>query len=162
MDVGGGSGRQRVQQGKPCVCVWGCRLEKGKRKEQRGEVKGGRGGRFVLGKRDWIFTGERGLFYMSAPADSCRQEFRSSFCHRAYTLDHLWWKHASLQLLPDTSAPQHTHSCLCADLLHRNSGTRHAEFCSLSSDTVDFLHFPYCQLSLNLHPNALWSPVVTR
>lgn len=26
----------------------------------------------------------RGLFHPSAPADSCRQEFRSSFCHRAY------------------------------------------------------------------------------
>lgn len=26
----------------------------------------------------------RGLFHASAPADSCRQEFRSSFCQRAY------------------------------------------------------------------------------
>lgn len=26
----------------------------------------------------------RGLFHTSAPADSCRQEFSSSFCHRAY------------------------------------------------------------------------------
>lgn len=25
----------------------------------------------------------RGLFHAGAPADSCRQEFRSSFCHRA-------------------------------------------------------------------------------
>lgn len=34
-------------------------LEKGKRKEQRGEVKGGRGGRFVLGMRG--LRGEEGL-----------------------------------------------------------------------------------------------------
>lgn len=39
--------------------VGGGRLEKGKRKEQRGEVKGGRGGRFVLGMRG--LRGEEGL-----------------------------------------------------------------------------------------------------
>lgn len=37
----------------------GRRLEERKRKEQRGEVKGGRGGRFVLGMRG--LRGEEGL-----------------------------------------------------------------------------------------------------
>lgn len=53
--------RQTEGAGGETVCVWGggCRLEKGKRKEQRGEVKGGRGGRFVLGTRG--LRGEEGL-----------------------------------------------------------------------------------------------------
>lgn len=35
-------------------------------------------------RRGTGYSPGRGLFYMSAPADSSGQEFRSSFCHRAY------------------------------------------------------------------------------
>lgn len=58
--------------------------------ERRGGV--GKGGGFVLGMRGRKLERRRGtgyspgrrLFHMSAPADSSGQEFRSSFCHRAY------------------------------------------------------------------------------
>lgn len=71
---------------------------------------------FVLGmpdaeagedKRSWIFTRGRGLFRTGAPADSCRQELRSSFCHRAYA-------RSSVTKNTPESAAAAGHGCLSA------------------------------------------------
>ena len=90
MDVGererkGGEGlsRERAREGE---------TEVREREKERAEG-GAKGGRWRVcpgdarqkRRRGTRYSPGRGLFYMSAPADSSRQEFRSSFCHRAYT-----------------------------------------------------------------------------
>lgn len=57
-------------------------LRRGKSRRRRGGVCPGDAR--LERTRGTGYSPGRGLFHASAPADSCRQEFRSSFCHRAY------------------------------------------------------------------------------
>lgn len=96
MDVGGGglgSCRQRVQEGKPRGGWGGVETEVREREKERAEGwSEGRerwrvcpgDARLVRRRGTGYSPGRERLFYMSAPADSCGQEFRSSFCHPAY------------------------------------------------------------------------------
>lgn len=95
--------KKKTNQNKLCRCQWGEGSgsggetargdgvsEKGKGKSRGGGMKKARVGEGpVLGSRGWRGEGELdihwregGLFHVSAPADSCRQEFRSSFCQQ--------------------------------------------------------------------------------
>lgn len=101
--------------------VWADRgLEEGKRKEQRVERREGEVGGFVLGMRGRGLRGEGEIHQgedFSTRAHPLIHADRSSgpVFVTARTLHHLWGKHASLQLLPDTSTPRHGHACLCVD-----------------------------------------------
>lgn len=65
------------------------RLERGEKERAEGGVVCPDAGEERRRRRGTGYSPGRGLFYMNAPADSSGQEFRSSFCHRAYTPDHL-------------------------------------------------------------------------
>lgn len=81
-------GKRRLEKGKGKSRGWSEEREGG-----RGEERwGGEGWGFCPGdarqklerRRGTGYSPGRRLFHMSAPADSSGQEFRSSFCHRAY------------------------------------------------------------------------------
>lgn len=79
-----GSGSQRVQEGKPRR-GWGVEREKERAEgwsegRERWRVCPG-DARLVRRRGTGYSPGRERLFCMSAPADSCGQEFRSSFCH---------------------------------------------------------------------------------
>lgn len=105
------------------------------------------GGGFVLEMQDRRLSGVeeldihwgRGLFYMSALADSSGQEFRSSFCHRAYAVTKTCQSTAAAgHKLSST----HTLSCFFIDVFQKISATGDVVFAatllqySLPSDNV--------------------------
>lgn len=94
-------------------------LRRGRGKSRGREEGGGLcpgGARLRLERtRGTGYSPGRGLFRTSAPADSWRQEFRSSFCHRAYARSSVTKTHQSAAAAGHGRAAQGLHPCHSTD-----------------------------------------------